>query len=112
MTATAAVPDSVDAILRAAGVTALRAESSAEAQEAVLRALGGHASSLDSVRGALLRERAIHALKSIGVESPARLVDSALGAGREKANTGGSELENLLCGRGESNSHNRKIART
>ena len=90
MTASAAAPDSVDAILRAAGITALRAESSAEAQEAALRALGGHSSSLDGVRVALLRDRAIHALKSIGVESPARLVDSAIGASRESAPAGGA----------------------
>ncbi len=77
---------SMDDVMR---ITALRAESSAEAQEAALRALGGHASSLDGVRVALLRERAIHALKSIGVESPARLVDSAIGASRESAPTGG-----------------------
>src|SRR4029079_12906336 len=94
MTAAAAAPDSVDAILCAAGITALRADSSAEAQEAALRALGGHASSLDGVRVALLRERAIHTLKSIGVESPARLVDSAIGARRESAHTGGGAV---LC---------------
>ena len=85
MTATTAAPDSVDAIMRAAGIAALGADSSAEAQETALRALGANVSSLDAVRAALLRERAIQKMKAIGIESPARLVDSALGAGRENA---------------------------
>jgi hypothetical protein len=48
------------------------------------------ARTLNAVRAALLRERAIQTLKAIGIESPARLVDSALGAGRENAKTDGA----------------------
>jgi hypothetical protein len=90
MTTAAATLESVEAILAAAGVNALRADSSAGDQEVALRALGDRAASLDAVRSALLRERAIQALKTAGLEGPVRLVDSAIGAGRQDRGSAGA----------------------
>ena len=90
MTTASAIPESVEAILAAAGIKTLRADSSAGDQETALRALGDRAASLDAVRSALLRERAIQALKTGGLESPARLVDSAIGAGRQEGGVAGA----------------------
>jgi putative DNA primase/helicase len=90
MTATTVAPESVEAILAAAGINTLRADSSAGDQEVALRALGGRAASLDAIRAALLRERAIQALKTGGLESPARLVDSAIGAARQDGGVAGA----------------------
>ena len=78
----AAAPDtaSVDAILTATGIASLVARPSSDQLEVALRALGTQAVPLDAVRATLLRERAIQVLKTIGIESPARLVDSTINA--------------------------------
>ncbi len=89
---TAAVSDavSVDAMLAESGIATLGSGATSGQLEVALRALGAQATSSDAVRGALLRERAVQALKAIGIESPARLVDSAIGAGRESTTRDGA----------------------
>lgn len=80
---------SVDALLVASGLTKLGDGATSGELETALRALGIQATALDAVRTSLLRERAIQALKTIGIESPARLVDSAIGAARENTTADG-----------------------
>jgi putative DNA primase/helicase len=70
--------NSTEALLAAAGLSALGTDASATAREAALRALGGMAEGLDPVQLALLREAAIKALRGTGAEGPARLVDAVL----------------------------------
>jgi hypothetical protein len=77
-----AAPDSVESILESTGIADLRPACTAEEQERALRALGEQAMDLDPVRVALLRDRAIQALKAGGIESPARLVDAVLAGTR------------------------------
>ena len=83
----AGAPDtaSVDAILAATGIASLIAHPPSDRLEGALRALGAQAVPLDSVRATLLRERAIQVLKTIGIESPARLVDSTINAHKRVA---------------------------
>lgn len=89
MTAAASDSVSVDAMLAESGIATLASGATSGQLEVALRALGAQANSSDAVRGAVLRERAVQALKAIGVESPARLVDSAIGAGRESTTRDG-----------------------
>src|SRR5947207_1461906 len=62
-----AAPDSVESILESTGIADLRPGCTAEEQERALRALGEQAMDLDPVRVALLRDRAIQALKAGGI---------------------------------------------
>jgi hypothetical protein len=90
VTAVAADSGSVDSVLAASGIAKLGNGATSAQLEAALRALGDQATGLDAVRASVLRERAIQALKAVGIESPARLVDSALGVARDSAGADGA----------------------
>ena len=77
-TATDAAGLSIEGLLRETGIDHLSASASAEEQETALAALGAAASDLPALRRALLRDRAVQALKVGGFDSPAKLVDAAL----------------------------------
>jgi putative DNA primase/helicase len=87
-------PGSVEALLVETGIAALTVSSKASTQEAALQALASAATDLPPLRRALLRDQAVQALKRVGFESPARLVDVALPrAGSAEATDGaGSDL--------------------
>src|SRR5580692_4936465 len=87
-------PGSVEALLVETGIAALTVSSKASTQEAALQALASAATDLPPLRRALLRDQAVQALKRVGFESPARLVDVALprvGSG-EQTDGAGSDL--------------------
>jgi hypothetical protein len=65
-------------VLHSTGVSDLTADSTSEDREIALRKLANVAATLDALGRAILREAAIGCLGSIGVNSPARLVDAAL----------------------------------
>jgi hypothetical protein len=90
MTGAAVDAGSVDSVLAASGIAKLGSGATSAQLEAALRALSGQATGLDAVRASVLRERAIQALKAVGIESPARLVDSALGVARDSAGGDGA----------------------
>jgi hypothetical protein len=77
-TATDAAGLSIEVLLRETGIDHLSAAASAEEQENALTALGAAASDLPALRRALLRDRAVQALKVGGFDSPAKLIDAAL----------------------------------
>jgi putative DNA primase/helicase len=77
-TATDGADLSIEGLLRETGIDHLSAGASAEEQETALSALGAAASDLPALRRALLRDRAVQALKVGGFDSPAKLVDAAL----------------------------------
>jgi putative DNA primase/helicase len=85
---------SVEALLAETGISSLTMSSKASIQEAALQALASAATDLPPLRRALLRDQAVQALKRVGFESPARLVDVALPrAGSGEATDGaGSDL--------------------
>ena len=62
----------------AAASRCLTADSTSDDREIALRKLANVAATLDALGRAILREAAIGCLGSIGVNSPARLVDAAL----------------------------------
>jgi hypothetical protein len=65
-------------LLHITGVSGLSADSTSEDREIALRKLANAAATHDALGRAILREAAIGCLGSIGVNSPARLVDAAL----------------------------------
>jgi putative DNA primase/helicase len=77
-TATDAPGLSIEGLLHETGIDHLSSSASAEEQEAALAAFGAAASDLPALRRALLRDRAVQALKHGGFDSPAKLVDAAL----------------------------------
>lgn len=93
-TATDAADLSIEGLLREIGIDHLSAGASAEVQEAALTALGAAASDLPALRRALLRDRAVHALKAGGFDSPAKLIDAALprSAAAESSPEAGSDV--------------------
>jgi putative DNA primase/helicase len=68
----------ISVLLNGTGVSVLTANSTPDDREVVLRELATAAVTLDPLGRAVLRDAAIRILGSIGVSSPARLVDAAL----------------------------------
>ncbi len=89
---------SLDDILRNSGLTILSADASPEDIQASLLGVALAANEAMPIVCALLRDRAIKEIRRIGLESPARVVDSAFATVRTQSQNGNKTQEKAQLG--------------